>query len=58
MRLLGFKDPANYDDSWIIYGSVEKNPIENEQRIDFSRIKLEDKIKELETKLKAAGEKH
>ena len=21
MRLLGFKDPANYDDSWIIYGA-------------------------------------
>jgi thiosulfate/3-mercaptopyruvate sulfurtransferase len=59
MRLLGFKDPANYDDSWIIYGANEKFPVEEEQRMDFSRIKsLEDKIKALETKLKAAEEKH
>jgi thiosulfate/3-mercaptopyruvate sulfurtransferase len=59
LRLLGFKDPANYDDSWIIYGANDKYPVEEEQRIDFSRIKkLEDKIKALETKLKAAGEKH
>jgi hypothetical protein len=59
MRMLGFKDPANYDDSWIIYGANEKYPVEDEQRIDFSRIKtLEDKVKALEEKLKAAGEKH
>lgn len=58
LRMLGFKDPANYDDSWIIYGANEKLPAEEEQRIDFSRIKsLEDKVKALETKLKAAGEK-
>ena len=57
LRLLGFKDPANYDDSWIIYGANEKFPVDEEQRMDFSRIdKLEKKIKELETKLKAAGE--
>lgn len=56
MRLLGFKDPANYDDSWIIYGANEKFPVTEEQRIDFSRIKsLEDKVKALETKLKAEG---
>lgn len=55
MRMLGFKDPANYDDSWIIYGANEKFPAEEEQRIDFSRIKsLEDKVKALETKLKTA----
>lgn len=59
MRLLGFKEPANYDDSWIIYGANEKYPIVEEQRIDFSRIKkLEDKIKTLEEKLKSAEEKH
>lgn len=59
LRLLGFKDPANYDDSWIIYGANDKYPAEEEQRIDLSRIdKLEKKIKELETKLKAEGEKH
>lgn len=54
LRMLGFKDPANYDDSWIIYGANEKYPAEEEQRIDLSRIKsLEDKIKDLEAKLKA-----
>ena len=59
MRLLGFKDPANYDDSWIIYGANEKYPVVEEQRMDFSRIdKLEKKIKELEGKLKTAEEKH
>jgi thiosulfate/3-mercaptopyruvate sulfurtransferase len=59
LRMLGFKDPANYDDSWIIYGANEKLPAEEEQRIDFSRIKsLEDKVKALEGKLKAEGEKH
>ena len=58
LRLLGFKDPANYDDSWIIYGANEKYPVDDEQRIDFSRIKkLEDTIKELQAKLKAAEEK-
>jgi len=59
LRMLGFKDPANYDDSWIIYGANEKFPVEEEQRIDFSRIKnLEDKVKALEGKLKTAEEKH
>ncbi|MEW5818384.1 MAG: rhodanese-like domain-containing protein, partial [Spirochaetota bacterium] len=27
-RLMGFKDPANYDDSWIIWGNTEDLPIE------------------------------
>lgn len=27
-RLMGFKDPANYDDSWIIWGNDESLPIE------------------------------
>lgn len=59
MRLLGFKDPANYDDSWIIYGANEKFPVENEQRIDFSRIKkLEDELKKIKEQLKAQGEQH
>jgi thiosulfate/3-mercaptopyruvate sulfurtransferase len=27
-RLMGFKNPANYDDSWIIWGNREDTPIE------------------------------
>lgn len=27
-KLMGFKDPANYDDSWIIWGNLEDLPIE------------------------------
>jgi thiosulfate/3-mercaptopyruvate sulfurtransferase len=58
MRMLGFKDPANYDDSWIIYGANEKFPAEEEQRIDFSRIKsLEDDVKKLKEQLKKEDEK-
>ncbi len=59
MRLLGFKDPANYDDSWIIYGANERFPVESEQRIDFSRIKkLEDEVKKLKEQLKGQAEKN
>jgi thiosulfate/3-mercaptopyruvate sulfurtransferase len=59
MRLLGFKNPANYDDSWIVYGATDKYPIDEEQRIDLSRIKkLEDDLKKLQEQLKAQGEKH
>ena len=59
MRMLGFKDPANYDDSWIVYSVQEKFPVEEEQLIDLSRIdKLEKDVKKLEEKLKAAEEKH
>jgi 3-mercaptopyruvate sulfurtransferase SseA len=28
MRLLGFKDPANYHDSWVTYGNSDGAPIE------------------------------
>jgi thiosulfate/3-mercaptopyruvate sulfurtransferase len=59
MRLLGYKDPANYDDSWIIYGAIDKFPAEAESRIDLSRIKkLEDDLKKLQEKLEAKEEKH
>ena len=58
LRMLGFKDPANYDDSWIIYSINEKFPVEEEQRIDLSRIKtLEDDVKKLKEQLKKEDEK-
>jgi len=55
MRLLGFKDPANWDESWVVYGSSYKDlPVEGEQWLDFARInKLEKKIKDMEKKLEA-----
>jgi thiosulfate/3-mercaptopyruvate sulfurtransferase len=28
MRLLGFKDPANYHDSWVMYGNTDGVPVE------------------------------
>lgn len=28
MRLLGFKDPANYHDSWFVYGNTDGVPVE------------------------------
>lgn len=54
LRLLGFKDPANYDDSWTVWAnSVNDYPVASEQYMDFARIKkLEDSVKKLEEKLK------
>ncbi len=53
LRLLGFKDPANWDESWRVYGSHSSDfPVENEQYFDFNRIrKLEKTVKKLEKKL-------
>lgn len=56
LRLLGFKDPANYDESWRVYGSNVSYPVENEQWFDFWNAQwkaedLERRIKELEKKL-------
>lgn len=55
LRLLGFKDPANWDESWRVYGSHYNHyPVEDEQWIDFARIgKLEKEIKKLKEKLEA-----
>ncbi|PIP70225.1 MAG: hypothetical protein COW90_06430 [Nitrospirae bacterium CG22_combo_CG10-13_8_21_14_all_44_11] len=40
LRLLGFKEPANYDDSWIVWGNnPAKYPVANEQWINFGRLK-------------------
>jgi thiosulfate/3-mercaptopyruvate sulfurtransferase len=53
LRLLGFKDPANYDESWRVYGSNIDFPVENEQWFDFWNAQwraddLERRVKELE----------
>jgi|Deesub1362A_J573_1020465.scaffolds.fasta_scaffold00311_38 thiosulfate/3-mercaptopyruvate sulfurtransferase len=60
LRLLGFKDPANYDDSWRVYGSSFENyPVaapNGPQYYNFAKVnktlkKLKKKIKELEKKI-------
>lgn len=40
LRLLGFKDPAVYDDSWVVYGNsiYPPYPIEDEQWINLDSI--------------------
>lgn len=56
MRLLGFKDPANWDDSWRVYGSITDLPVEGEQWFNFAS--LNKKIKKLEKKVaKLEGKK-
>ena len=55
LRLLGFKDPANWDDSWRVYGSSLMYPVEGEQWFNFAGMnkemkKLKKKIEELEKK--------
>ena len=49
MRLLGFKDPANWDESWRVYGSQLDNPVEGEQWFNFAG--LNKKIKNLEKQI-------
>jgi len=51
LRALGFKDPANWDDSWRIYGSTLDYPVEEEQWYNFAGVNK--KIKSLEKKVKA-----
>lgn len=46
LRLMGFKDPANYDDSWIIYGSNVNNPVANENWYDY--VKVNDALKTID----------
>ena len=55
MRLLGFKDPANWDDSWRVYGSITDLPVSGEQWFNFASLnkklkKLEKKVAKLEGK--------
>ncbi len=51
LRALGFKDPANWDDSWRIYGSTLDFPVEDEQWYNFDGVNK--KIKSLEKKVTA-----
>jgi len=58
LRLLGFKDPANWDESWRVYGSQLSYPVEDEQWYNFASVN--NKIKALEAKveeLEAAAKK-
>ena len=50
LRALGFKDPANWDDSWRVYGSMSTAPIDDEQWFNFAS--LNEKIEALESKVK------
>jgi thiosulfate/3-mercaptopyruvate sulfurtransferase len=43
LRLMGFKDPANYDDSWVVYGSNVDYPAANENWYDY--VKVNDAVK-------------
>lgn len=46
LRLMGFKNPANYDDSWMVYGSNVNYPAVNENWYDF--VKANEAIKATE----------
>ncbi len=50
LRLLGFKDPANWDDSWRVYGSDPDSDIDDEQYYNFAGTNK--KIKKLEKTVK------
>ncbi|HXX80782.1 MAG TPA: rhodanese-like domain-containing protein [Thermodesulfovibrionales bacterium] len=54
LRLMGFKEPANYDDSWIVYGSNLNYPVANENWYDFVRVN--DAIKAVDELKKAVEE--
>ena len=52
-RLLGFKDPSNWDDSWRVYGAKLEYPVADEQWYNFDGVNsairnLENKVKALE----------
>lgn len=49
LRLLGFKDPGNWDESWRVYGSQLALPVADEQWYNFAG--LNKKIKALEKKV-------
>ncbi len=51
LRALGFKDPANWDESWRVYGSYQEFPVEDEQWFNFDGVNK--KIKSLEKEVDA-----
>lgn len=58
LRLLGFKDPANWDDSWIVWGSNVKYPVAEEQWISLAGLKkTESAVKKLKEESKKEGGK-
>ncbi len=54
LRLMGFRDPSNYDDSWIVYGSNVNYPVANENWYDF--MKANEAIKAVEELKKEIAE--
>lgn len=54
MRLMGFTEPANYDDSWIIYGSNVDYPVADENWYDF--VRMNDTVKTVDELKKAVEE--
>jgi thiosulfate/3-mercaptopyruvate sulfurtransferase len=59
LRLLGFKEPANWDDSWIVWANQVRYPVENEQWINFERLKkVEKEVHQLQEKPKGELAKH
>jgi thiosulfate/3-mercaptopyruvate sulfurtransferase len=51
LRALGFKNPANWDDSWQVYGAQLAYPVAEEQWYNFAAVN--NKLKALEKKLAA-----
>jgi len=50
---MGFKDSANWDDSWRVYGAKLDYPVADEQWYDFAKVNadlraLQDKVRALE----------
>jgi len=63
LKLLGFKDVANYDDSWVVYGNsvYPPFPIEDEQWMNIEALnkdlpKLEKEVKALQDEIKSLKE--
>ena len=53
LRALGYKDVANYDDGWRVYGSDLKLPVKDETWYDFNKVNAAIKaVKEIQEKVK------